>query len=77
MARAPDTQASEAPWVVYRIEPKVSGLWAVHVQMPNGDTAIVVVPGVGLSFTKIRLATMVVAQLWETRRGATPVGGDT
>lgn len=73
MAPAVDTQGPEPTYVVWRIEAKANGLFAVHVQMPDGTGAIILVPGVGLSITNVRLSAFVVAQLWETKRGATPL----
>lgn len=71
MAPATDTQDSEPVYVVWKIEAKANGLWAVYVQMPDRSNSIILVPSVGVSFAYIRLAATVVAQLWDTKRGAT------
>ena len=76
MAPAADPLSGSPEYVVYRMEDRGSGLYAVYVQMPDFTEAAILVPVGGLSFTRIRLAAEVVDQLWETRRGATPVGQD-
>jgi hypothetical protein len=73
MGSAADTPGPAPVWVVYRIDPRPGGLFAVYVQMPNGETAVVVVPGVGVSLQSVRLSVEVVGQLWQQKRGATPL----
>jgi hypothetical protein len=67
------TQGTEPTYVVWKTEAIGSGLWAVYVQVPDGSNLRMVVPGVGLSLTRVTVAADVVAQLWEQKRGATPL----
>ncbi len=76
MAPAADPLSGSPQYVVYRVDELPGELARVWVQMPDDTQAAILVPIGGLSFTRIRLAAEVVAQLWETRRGATPVGQD-
>ena len=76
MALAAGVEEEGPPFVVYRIDAQASGLYLVYVQMPDGTTTAILVPGTGVTFDRIRLAAEVVAQLWETKRGATPIGQD-
>lgn len=71
---ASDVVTSEqAPvYVVYRIDALGNDLYRVWVQMPDGSSTVILVPGVGTTLDSVRLAASVVGQLWTMRRGATP-----